>query len=222
MPGYPIRTPWDHSSVDSSPRPIAASHVLHRLLVPRHPPSALDNLTYKNTTQHPPPQRINVNESTYQRINESTVTTVQCRKDARVHYAHLNTQPTHTHHPTPTPHPVTGSSRSAGPGMPGTERNTPTIARTHRHTHRHTRTGCSLRTSTGCSPPPPAAPPHRSTPTRARTRGSTRHRPAVAGHDSASVSANSGTIGTAISASTSTPPSGAAGPGPPFSDPGSD
>src|SRR5689334_24444137 len=48
VPGYPIRTPWDHSSVDSSPRPIAASHVLHRLLVPRHPPFALDNLTTEN------------------------------------------------------------------------------------------------------------------------------------------------------------------------------
>src|SRR5215217_982974 len=47
MPGSPIRTPWDHSLVDSSPRPIAASHVLHRLLVPRHPPFALDNLTTK-------------------------------------------------------------------------------------------------------------------------------------------------------------------------------
>src|SRR5512139_2311775 len=47
MPAFPIRTPWDHSSVDSSPRPIAASHVLHRLLVPRHPPFALDNLTTK-------------------------------------------------------------------------------------------------------------------------------------------------------------------------------
>ncbi len=34
--------------VDSSPRPIAASHVLHRLLVPRHPPFALDNLTTEN------------------------------------------------------------------------------------------------------------------------------------------------------------------------------
>ena len=33
--------------VDNSPRPIAASHVLHRLLVPRHPPSALNNLTTK-------------------------------------------------------------------------------------------------------------------------------------------------------------------------------
>src|SRR5262245_35224820 len=47
VPGFPIRTPWDHSLVDSSPRPIAASHVLHRLLVPRHPPSALGNLTTK-------------------------------------------------------------------------------------------------------------------------------------------------------------------------------
>jgi hypothetical protein len=45
VPGFPIRTSWDHSSVDNSPRPIAASHVLHRLLVPRHPPSALGNLT---------------------------------------------------------------------------------------------------------------------------------------------------------------------------------
>src|SRR3954469_5416379 len=48
VPGSPIRTPWDHSSVDSSPRPIAASHVLHRLLVPRHPPYALTNLTTKS------------------------------------------------------------------------------------------------------------------------------------------------------------------------------
>jgi hypothetical protein len=63
VPGSPIRTPWDHSSVDNSPRPIAASHVLHRLLVPRHPPSALSNLTTKmlastvqfSTNNHPHP-----------------------------------------------------------------------------------------------------------------------------------------------------------------------
>src|SRR6266511_4888576 len=64
VPGSPIRTPWDHSSVDSSPRPIAASHVLHRLLAPRHPPCALSNLPTKmlastmqhstNTHPHPP------------------------------------------------------------------------------------------------------------------------------------------------------------------------
>src|SRR5690606_41423447 len=46
-PGYPIRTSSDHSSVGSSPRLIAASHVLHRPLVPRHPPCALHTLTTK-------------------------------------------------------------------------------------------------------------------------------------------------------------------------------
>ena len=45
MRGFPIRTPSDQRSVGSSPRLIAASHVLHRLLVPRHPPCALNNLT---------------------------------------------------------------------------------------------------------------------------------------------------------------------------------
>ena len=47
LPGSPIRTSSDHSSVGSSPRLIAASHVLHRLLVPRHPPCALTNLATK-------------------------------------------------------------------------------------------------------------------------------------------------------------------------------
>src|SRR6201746_394689 len=47
LPGFPIRKSSDHSSVDSSPRLIAASYVLLRLLVPRHPPCALNNLTTK-------------------------------------------------------------------------------------------------------------------------------------------------------------------------------
>ena len=52
-PGSPIRTPPDQRSVDSSPGPIAASHVLHRLLVPRHPPCALDHLhTHPRQPQH--------------------------------------------------------------------------------------------------------------------------------------------------------------------------
>ena len=49
MLGYPIRTPSDHSSVDNSPRTIAASHVLHRLLMPRHPPCALQHFNNKKT-----------------------------------------------------------------------------------------------------------------------------------------------------------------------------
>jgi hypothetical protein len=44
VPGFPIRTSSDPRSVDNSPRHIAASHVLHRLPVPRHPPCALTHL----------------------------------------------------------------------------------------------------------------------------------------------------------------------------------
>jgi hypothetical protein len=47
VPGYPIRTSSDPRSVDNSPRHIAASHVLHRLPVPRHPPCALKHLQHK-------------------------------------------------------------------------------------------------------------------------------------------------------------------------------
>jgi hypothetical protein len=52
QPGSPIRTPPDQRSVDSSPGPIAASHVLHRLLVPRHPPCALTHLPTPQGVEH--------------------------------------------------------------------------------------------------------------------------------------------------------------------------
>ena len=55
--GYPIRTSSDPRSVDNSPRHIAASHVLHRLPMPRHPPCALTHLhTTKKShkTRHTP------------------------------------------------------------------------------------------------------------------------------------------------------------------------
>ena len=49
--GFPIRTSWDQRSVINSPRLIADSYVLLRLLMPRHPPCALKNLTtHKPTT----------------------------------------------------------------------------------------------------------------------------------------------------------------------------
>ena len=51
QPGFPIRRPSNHSSVASSSRLIAGSYVLHRLLMPRHPPCALNNLTTK-TKEH--------------------------------------------------------------------------------------------------------------------------------------------------------------------------
>lgn len=46
--GFPIRTSSDHRSVINSPRLIADSYVLLRLLMPRHPPCALKNLTTKD------------------------------------------------------------------------------------------------------------------------------------------------------------------------------
>src|SRR5690606_33341819 len=42
--GFPIRTSPDQSLVSGSPRLIAATHVLHRLSAPRHPPHALSSL----------------------------------------------------------------------------------------------------------------------------------------------------------------------------------
>ena len=80
MLGFPIRTPPDHSSVANSPGIFAGSYVLHRLLMPRHPPCALcslsqqrqNNTRYKRcsrplcrsqtttpptTTPHPPGQK---------------------------------------------------------------------------------------------------------------------------------------------------------------------
>src|SRR3954469_9670649 len=64
LPGFPIRKPPDQSLVDDSPGTIVASHVLHRFLVPRHPPCALKNLAtdarvhcavlkQRPTTHHP-------------------------------------------------------------------------------------------------------------------------------------------------------------------------
>src|SRR5690625_3021931 len=45
--GFPIRKSSDHGSFANSPRLIAGYDVLLRLLMPRHPPIALKNLTTK-------------------------------------------------------------------------------------------------------------------------------------------------------------------------------
>ena len=58
MPGFPIRTSSDQRFVGNSPRHNAASHVLHRLSMPRHPPYALvtkqqhTTKTNKQTNNH--------------------------------------------------------------------------------------------------------------------------------------------------------------------------
>ena len=45
--GFPIQTSPDQSLFSSSPKLIAAYHVFHRLLTPRHPPFALNSLATK-------------------------------------------------------------------------------------------------------------------------------------------------------------------------------
>lgn len=53
LQGFPIRRSPDRSSFTSSPGLIAGYNVLHRLLVPRHPPIALSSLLfYKDARVH--------------------------------------------------------------------------------------------------------------------------------------------------------------------------
>ena len=50
--GFPIRTSSDQRLVGNSPRHNAASHVLHRLDMPRHPPCALQNNKQNTKPNH--------------------------------------------------------------------------------------------------------------------------------------------------------------------------
>ena len=94
VPGFPIRTSSDQRSVDSSPRHFAASHVLHRLPVPRHPPCALKHLqntkpileiAHQRTTTTPPtptPNPERKDAETWRRHGH-------CSLDARNHYPQI-------------------------------------------------------------------------------------------------------------------------------------
>ena len=103
--GFPIRTSSDQRSVGSSPRHIAASHVLHRPLMPRHPPCALKHLQHKN-------QLFNIKNRNYTTTTHNTLNapthipakenakpdTRLLRVDARNHYPRIK-------HHTPPPKP---------------------------------------------------------------------------------------------------------------------
>ncbi len=97
--GFPIRTSSDPRSVDSSPRHIAASHVLHRLPVPRHPPCALKHLQHKNQ------------KMSFKRNCTSTHKHHACMSDARNHYPQIK------HH---TPPPKEGATTKSYPRFPTT------------------------------------------------------------------------------------------------------
>ena len=112
VPGFPIRTSSDQSSVDSSPRHIAASHVLHRLPVPRHPPCALKHLQHKKPLNE---KKLHHNKPhTRQKKNSHPA---HMRLDARNHYPQIK------HHTPPpkqgnnTPTPPTRSHPRKGTGL---------------------------------------------------------------------------------------------------------
>ena len=105
VPGFPIRTSSDQRSVDSSPRHIAASHVLHRLPVPRHPPCALKHLQHKKP----------ITEKNYTTTNHTTLDQPQrtvahtLRPDARNHYPQIK------HHTPPPSGATTTTPHAADP-----------------------------------------------------------------------------------------------------------
>ena len=86
-PGPPIRTPSDHSPSAGSPRLIAGHHVLHRPLMPRHPPNAHKN---KQNTSAPAHGRAR-------------------HKDQRCSRPLCSSQPTRP--PTPSPPPATAGQQ---------------------------------------------------------------------------------------------------------------
>ena len=91
VPGFPIRTSSDQCSVDSSPRLIAASYVLHRLPVPRHPPCALKHLQHKKPIRK-------------KKLHINTQTNPPSPKTPRAHLRARCSQPLSTNQ---TPHPTT-------------------------------------------------------------------------------------------------------------------
>ena len=111
VPGFPIRTSSDQRSVDSSPRLIAASYVLHRLPVPRHPPCALKHLQHKI-----PKMRLGKIAHQHQN-NAHNHTAPKGRHDhARTHFAARCSQPLSTNQ---TPHPTTKWSDNTPHPAPG-------------------------------------------------------------------------------------------------------
>ena len=113
MAGFPIRKSPDHSLFIDSPRHIADYNVLHRFLVPRHPPCALKNLRsqildarvhcviLKQHATHQPTHHNHTEPSQVLTCSRSWPG-CQCQPNPRTRMMHvLRTQQraNHTHHP---------------------------------------------------------------------------------------------------------------------------
>ena len=116
-PGTPIRKPSDHSPQAGSPRHIAGRHVLHRLLVPRHPPNAQKN----NTNKH------KQNKQNRQNNNKTRKTTTSNNNPANklnkqslmlASAIQFTTNPPNQPHPQPQTRPEAKASRQPGHAAP--------------------------------------------------------------------------------------------------------
>ena len=94
-PGFPIRKSSDQRPVIGSPRLIADSHVLHRLLMPRHPPCALNNLhtikknkNLKSTIKPTPKHWFNANSRRCSRPLYSSQTTTHNTTTTQTQHSH--------------------------------------------------------------------------------------------------------------------------------------
>lgn len=175
QPGFPIRKSSDHSLVIDYPRLIADSYVLLRLLMPRHPPCALKNLTTKDQgvisrePQKPTtPQQHHPTRSSHHRAQPdpgSYSWKLLLIKDARVHYVVLKQQPRTTH---PTHQPLANSKEVNS--VQGVAARKPETHKTHtphppptKRRDRHGPWSCCLRTQQCAKHYPPEPPPQRST-----------------------------------------------------------
>jgi hypothetical protein len=80
-PGFPIRKSPRQRSLASSTGLIAGSCVLHRLLMPRHPPCALNNLTqFRNLSTSPP---LPTPRGPPRRLSPTTIPIRRCQRTSR-------------------------------------------------------------------------------------------------------------------------------------------
>ena len=159
MLGFPIRTSSDQRLVGNSPRLNAASHVLHRPSMPRHPPYA------RNTKQHTAASHIRTTTNCRHSTNNTNYRKTRCSR------------PLYSSHTTHTPHQQPPQQAVTSNGMPQTQEHTmlpqtpnsmPTHPKTifcHRetlgvtpHEHTHTRPQAdtlmaSTNTTRGVCPP---------------------------------------------------------------------
>ena len=127
MLGFPIRTSSDQRSVGSSPRLIAASYVLHRPLMPRHPPCALKHLRHKKPIENKNQNCTSTPTDTYTH-DRSRRRHILRALDARNHYPRIK-------HHTPPPKPV--RQQQPPPRNRGVS---------HPHTREGSERACCLRT----------------------------------------------------------------------------